>query len=543
MTAVLNYLKQNKIKFALITLAVLAFTLYANTLGNKMFWDDNDFILNNQYVANFQVGHMFSENVIAGSGFVSNYWRPVLLFVFSIEHHIWGAHVFGYHLVNLLFHLANALLLFFLLQSLFKKYSLSLLTSIIFLIHPLQTEAVSYVNSLGDSLSVFFILLGLNNYQDFCENNSKNSLYWSIAMYPLALMSKETAIVYPGLIALVEFFQTNPLNIKARFKNILKFIWPYAIIAGVYLILRATVLNFQNSFNLYNAQNTFTSSILVRIFTFFKILTNYFSLLFYPHNQHMERSLPIATSFFNGPVLLGFTFFVILSGLIIWAWKKRPVISFGLLWFIFCLVPTSNILVPINGLLYEHWLYLPLVGLFLAIFGFVLNLNITKSKTFQIISIGCLVLYFLFLSITTIARNRQWRDPITFYNQTLQYAPNSYRVVNNLGMAYDDAGDHQKAMESYQRAIAIDPSVQVAYHNLGNAYKTLGQFDLAIQNFETALSKDSNFFYSYNALAGLFLDQNKPQEAIAELKKLQALYPENQYTAGLIKQIQGYYKI
>jgi tetratricopeptide (TPR) repeat protein len=154
-----------------------------------------------------------------------------------------------------------------------------------------------------------------------------------------------------------------------------------------------------------------------------------------------------------------------------------------------------------------------------------------------------MTIFFLFLSVTTIARNHQWRDAITFYNQTLEYAPDSYRVNNNLGMAYADAGDHQKAVESYQRAIAIDPSVKVAYHNLGNAYKDLGQTELAITNFELALSKDYNFFYSYNAIASLFLEKNQPAEAITELKKLQALYPENSYTANLIKQIQDYYKI
>src|SRR3989344_9646194 len=253
MITIWTYLKQNKILATIIGLTFLGLILYANTLNNQMFWDDNDFILNNQYVHDWKyVPQYFSENLIAGAGLVSDYWRPVLLIVFSVEHHLWGENVFGYHLVNMLFHIANALLLFFLLQSLFKRYRLALLTALVFLIHPLQTESVAYVNSLGDSLSVFFILLGLNNFLFFRQSNSRNSYWWSLLCFPLALMSKETAIVFPMLVALVEFFHDNTFSFKIRLKNVWRFTWPFFAIAISYVLLRATVLNFKNTFNLYN---------------------------------------------------------------------------------------------------------------------------------------------------------------------------------------------------------------------------------------------------------------------------------------------------
>ncbi len=542
MQQIKDYLKQNKILVAILGLALAGFILYANTFANQMFWDDNDFILNNAYVHDWKyIPQYFSENIIAGAGFVSNYWRPVLLGVFSIEYHLWGAHPFGYHLVNLLIHLADALLVFFLINGLFRKYKLSLLTALIFLIHPLQTEAVTYVNSLGDSLSVFFILLGLNNYLHFSQNNDRTSFWWSVACYPLALMSKETAIIYPALIAIIEFFQQPELNLKARLKNVARFIWPTLVVAGIYLLLRATALNFQNTFNLYDQDNLFTSHLSVRIFTFFQTLTTYFGLLFYPHNLHMERSLPLATNFFSQPVLLGFSLFVVLLAFIIYFWKKQPVVSFGLLWFLIGLAPTSNILVPINGLLYEHWLYLPMIGFWLALFALAAH-AIPNKRYFWIPAFAGMTIWFLFLSVTTIVRNRQWHDPIRFYNQTLEYAPNSYRVVNNLGMAYADSNNYEKAIEMYSRAIQVDPTVQVGYHNLGNAYKSLEQNDAAIENFRKAIDLDPRFYYSYNAIADIFLKQNRPDLAIAELKKIQAAHPDSSYAADLIQQITDYSK-
>ena len=545
MMTIWNYLKQNKVLAAILGVTLLGIVLYANTLNNQMFWDDNDFILNNQYVHNWKnIPQYFSENLIAGVGLVSDYWRPVLLMVFSVEYHLWGEHVFGYHLVNMLFHIANAILLFFLLQGLFQKPKLSLLTTLFFLIHPLQTEAVTYVNSLGDSLSVFFILLGLNNYLFSRQSNSTNSYWWSLVCFPLALMSKETAIVFPMLIALVEFFHNNTLSFKVRLKNAWRFVWPFLAIAVFYVLLRATILNFKNTFNLYNEANVFTSSVLNRIFTFFKILTTYVGLLFYPHNLHMERSMPMATSLFTTGVWQGALLFVAILSAVVAFWNKHPIISFGLLWFLIGLSPTSNIAVPINGLLYEHWLYLPMIGFWMAIFWFIFHPVMDMAKNLAIRRLvwvlACLIIAILglFFSYQTMARNVEWRDPIIFYNQTLQYAPDSYRVINNLGMAYADSGDNEKAKEMYLRAIALDDSVAVAYHNLGNTYRELEQEYLAIENFKTAIKKDPGFVYSYNALIQLYLDEENYDAVAVWLEQLNEQYPSQQLE-DYIKAIKG----
>lgn len=556
MQKVFGFVKQNLDWVIVITIVTVGFVLYANTFGNKMFWDDNDFILNNTFVHSWQfLPQYFSQNIIAGAQLISNYWRPLLLMVFSIEWHLWGAHVFGYHLINLLFHIADALLLFYLLKSLFNRTWLAFLASLVFLIHPLQTEAVTYVNSLGDSLSVFFLLLGLNNFLFFRQTGDRKSFWWSVVCFPLALMSKETAIIYPGLIVLVEIFIKNTVipsesrnqalnpagtsrgiaytrdpsapalsnprrSVGMTLRIVFRNLWPSLAIAAFYILLRATVLNFQNTFNLYNQQNIFTAHLWVRILTFFRILWIYLGLLFYPHNLHMERSIEIANKF-SPDVIFGLLFFITLLALSIWAYKKHPIISFGALWFLIGLAPTSNIAVPINGLLYEHWLYLPLAGFFLMIFG-IIGLLPFRARAARGISFLFFILYLLFLSSTTIARNRQWRDPITFYNQTLQYAPDSYRVVNNLGMAYDDDKQFGKAIELYQRAIALDPANAVAYNNLGNAYKDSKQFDLAEQYFKTAIAKDPNFIFAYGNLINLYLSENKKAEA----EKLYQQYQE-----------------
>jgi len=324
-------------------------------------------------------------------------------------------------------------------------------------------------------------------------------------------MSKESAIIMPVLIFIVDLFflgQNKKLCFKHKLKQIAKAILPLLMLTGIYIALRASVLNFKNTFNLYDEQNIFTSHFYIRLLTFFKVLTIYFSLLFFPFHLHMERSVEIATSFNSFCVIFGA---FISFGLLILAFlkfKRFPILSFGILWFFAGLFPTSNLVVPINALLYEHWLYLPMIGIFLIVLW--LGIRINKCKEVRLpyiekILIGIFIIFLIFLSVLTINRNKDWKDAITFYNQTLKYAPNSYRVINNLGMAYADKGLYQKAEEMYKKAIISDCKNPVAYHNLGNLYRTLGKTDLAIKNYKKALSIDPDFKFSYYALSNIYI--------------------------------------
>ena len=144
MRALANSLKQSFLTKNWLIAAIfvgVGLSLYANSFSNQMFWDDDDGILNNAFVKDWSYfPQYFSENLIAGASLVSNYWRPMLLAVYSFEWHLWGDSPIGYHLVNTLAHIASAILLFFLLFKLFRRRWLAFLTSLIFLVHPLQTE-------------------------------------------------------------------------------------------------------------------------------------------------------------------------------------------------------------------------------------------------------------------------------------------------------------------------------------------------------------------------------------------------------------------
>jgi len=193
-------------------LFLLGLGLYANSFQNEMFWDDDDFILKNRYIQDWKyLPQYFSENAIAGHYLLSNYWRPVLLLLFSLEWHLWQDWAPGYHIVSTCLHAVDSLLLYWLLFLLFKNQGLAFSTSLIFLIHPVQTEAVVYANAVSDSLTSLFVFLSLISYTRLRLRQPQPLRPYlsfpylsSLILYILGLMSKETAFVLPGYLLLIE---------------------------------------------------------------------------------------------------------------------------------------------------------------------------------------------------------------------------------------------------------------------------------------------------------------------------------------------------
>ena len=500
-----------------------------------MFWDDEDNILKNVYVQDWRYfGKYFSENLLAGAGLLSNLWRPLVLFSHSLEWHLWQNWAVGYHLTNICLHLANTFLVFFLLKRWLKKPFLAWGVAIFFLVHPIQTESITYVSGRGDVLSAFFVLLGLFFYTEtkFSLSFLNRRLFYLLTLgsYFLALLTKEISIVFPLYLLMVEIFVWQEKNKdKTQYYLNLSFrLLPFFLMSAVYLFLRATVLNFQNTFNLYNEATFYTVHLSVRIFTFLKVLIIYFGLLFCPNNLHMERTIEIPASFLSAPVMLGAVVLIGLISFSLFSWRRQSKYSLAIFWFLVGLIPTSGILVPINNLLSEHWLYFPIIG-FCLFWGLAASSLIRKFPRLNLpigISVSILAVFFLIL---TIRRNADWRTPITFYENVLQYNQKSVRIWNNLGMAYIKAGETEKALRAYQKAIELDTKQESAatYHNLAILYQTLGQTEKAIKNYENALNIDGKFIFSYFPLANLYLEQKEPSLAISVLKKAAKIFPDN----------------
>lgn len=563
-------------------LVIAGFLVYSFNLNNGLFWDDDDWIINNDFVHSLNWDNFkfwFSHDVLAGVGLRSNYYRPFLFFTFAFNWVVSGTRPFLWHLVSNAIHIANGIFVFILLRKALTTsdvrgtsdvktpgYWIAFLTALMFTIHPLNTEAVTYISGRGDLLAAFFMFLALFLWITDRQNSPeagdtplrkhRKSVKWkslSLLVFILAILSRETGIIFPFFLMVfyVAFLSKDKFikSVKKAFFEAL----PYFSVVLVYGILRLTVFNFQNTLNFYTAPNLYSENLSYRLFTFMHVLVDYFRLLFVPTGLHMERSVAVHTSLFQWPVWLGAVIVLSIVAVGVLLYRKSKLITsdvsatsdakiwlFGWGWFFVGLTMVSGA-VPINAVMYEHWLYLPMIGFWLVTFFYLTKLfNFFKTKsltTYYLLLTTALIAYFSFFVYQSIQRNILWGNPIKFYEDILRYEPGSARISNNLGNLYFNKNDQEKAEFYYRKAIESGDVFAQPHFNIGSILQSRGDIASAIKEHEKALEIDPNFYYAYQNLAVIYAQQGDFIKAVLNIEKLKLLLPNNPrvyYNSALI---------
>lgn len=539
---------KNNLKQILI-LAIIALAAYLPSFGNEFVWDDEQFIYNNEYVQNANFKKIFTTNTIAGAGETSSYYRPLTTASFAVDYAIWDFKPFGFHLTNTILHTAAGILFLIYLINIGLSKNKSFWVSAIFLSHPLQTEAVVYANSRGDSMYVFYAMLGLLSFSLLLKKNyPKIQIYdleikfgkttlaiFSVVFYLFSVLGKEIGIATLGLFFLTfiifhyKILLTFKIKKVARIfsKNIHEAIVLLSLLltAVGYLLFRSKVIHIASNLSGFRDGTPYGDSLYVRLHTFTKAIWIYFGLIIAPYQLHMERDIEILTSPLS--IWLALTVILLLvlltSGLKEYKKRKTVYIWFGSLWYFSMLVPVSGI-IPINGLIYEHWLYMPIIGFLITVYGLI-NLFF-KDKLNKYLKYFLPILVGIYI-LLTIKQNYIWATPVRFYAHTLKFA-NTARLHNNLAMAYAVEGRYEVAIDSYKKAIEISDFYPQTHYNLGNTYAELQNLEMAKQEYLIALKMNENFFPAYSSLIKIFIFEKDYENAESLASKLQENDPENQ---------------
>jgi hypothetical protein len=482
--------------------------VYANSIDNPFIWDDNVFIKNNPTIKDIQYfPHIFTKNLLEHNPIKGDFYRPVQGLSLMIDYFFWGSNPVGYHITNFLLHLLCALLVYFLVNDIIRNQLASFFTGLLFLIHPVQTEAVTYISGRADPLATVFILSAFLLY---IRATTPISTTWStfsyigaIFMFIIAIFSKETSLILPVLILLYEFYISGIDKFFRDIRVIILRLAPFLGLVIIYLVIRFTLLTQITKF-----VHTTSVGLGARAMTFLTTIPVYIRLLFIPMDLHMERSIPMPSSLFEPRVLiaLGILFFAIVC--IVKTYRFSMEIPFGLVWFFVALVPVSNIITPLNAVMAEHWLYLPSIGIFMVI-GIGVSKLLLKAVNTKRVIIIIITAYLIFLSTLTILRNVEWGNAIIFYKNAIRYSPDSYRLHYNLGVTYMSKNLYQEAIIEFNNAIEIDTSrvreavkqnlpvllnlsLPDAHYNIGIAYANQGQLEKAIEEWQKALEINPN---------------------------------------------------
>jgi tetratricopeptide (TPR) repeat protein len=502
---------------SVILIIIVGFFVYGNSLHNEFLWDDELLILSNAYIKDIHnLFGLFTKNITYSTGIKSNSFRPLQMFTYALNYALGKDDVRFYHFTNIVIHILVAIMLYWLTQIIFKNEATSLLTALLFVSHPIHTEAVTYISGRADPLVALFILLSLIMYIKFY--NKKSSVFYclSIISYILALLSKEIALVVPLLIVAYDYIYTDKKHISFKMQL------PFFLFALSYIVLRTTVLNFPVQKTVIGQYSFFQ-----RLPAVFQSLTMYLQKLILPINLHMEYE-PIVPPIMDIQVILGVIITLIGVLSIIVFRKKEKLITFALIWFTINFLPISN-LYPLNAFFAEHWAYTPSVGLFVLV-GWAAVKVFQQGRTFRLLS--CLVVLVVLAGNFCLTRlqNRYWKSPEHFYKRTLQYAPHSARVYYRLTLFYFKKGMIDQGIEQSKKAIEISPYYVLAYESLSTGYILRKDYHQAIELCLKALEMEPNSYSLHNNLGVAYAAQGWTDKAIIEFKKAISLNPT--YASG-----------
>lgn len=507
--------KNYKLAFAVL---IITAAVYANSLFNNFIWDDEFLIVNNAFIKDWKyLPNIFTTHLFYFASKLSDYYRPLQSLSYMLDYTFWRLNPFGYHFTNLILHLGNTLLVFIFVNLLAKNAAISSASSLLFGIHPIQTSVVPYISSRADLMFVFFILLAFISYilNSRRENSPRFKLKFfllPISFFILALFSKETALIFPFLLMLYDFSFSQKQEFRQKlFKSHLIFF----LVFFVYILIRMFILNFTH-FTLSSTEPFF-----LRFMLMLKTTLSYAGLLCLPLNLHMERVvLPVPLPQFLILIITAIIAFIF----VVKSYKYSRLLFFSCCWFLFSLLPTSNLLLSFNVKMAENWLYLPSIGFFMAILTLVsIFFQLSFLKYFKLLfwlGAGFIVVFY---STLTVMRNFEWGNELVFFQNILKHTPSYHavRVHDNLARIYYKKGlyveaeketkkalsinpedseallvlgvldgrrdNYSEALRQLKKAVVINPWDTEAYYNLGITYAKLGDLKKAIEMWQKTL--------------------------------------------------------
>jgi protein O-mannosyl-transferase len=459
-------------------LVLLVGVVFANTLLNQFVYDDKVFVVNNQFIKELKnVPRFFTDSRSFSGDRDFMIYRPMAALSLSLDHWVWGLNPWGYHLANIVLHTANVLLVYWLVLSLASMPLAALLAAAIFAIHPVQCETVSWIASRSNLLCTLFLLLAFLAYL----RNTRKDYCWSLLFFILGLLAKETAIIFILLLALYDYYFVLKVD-KSKAANMWWSYLPVVVISGLYLLLRTLVLG------QVHQRGWWGGSLGHTILTMGKSFYYYIKVLAMPRSLTVDYVLDIATSIQDPLVLGGLGLILAIIVLALKISPKEKLVSFGLFWFLIALLPVSNI-IPLEALLAERFLYIPLIGVSIAIAVPLSRFLTAKRQNPRKTVLGYLLVIVLLATymVRTIQRNMDWRNDHTLWLSTVRASPESPRAHFALGEVYYKEGNYGSAIREYHAALELNPDVAELYNVLGLAYEGERSWSKAIAVYKAGL--------------------------------------------------------
>ncbi|MBI4665989.1 MAG: tetratricopeptide repeat protein [Nitrospinae bacterium] len=493
---------------ALVVGSVLA--CYQGVYHFPFQFDDNVFIVTNRAVtSSLDIGAVWANNPARFLTFLS----------LAINHQLGGLDVSGYHVFNVAIHVINSLLVLWLAGLIrdmnnrgASRFDWPLATTLVFAVHPLQTQAVTYIWQRNTSLAAMFYILSLGLYLTSARagaDSPKAAKRWlaaSLVSAVAAMFTKQFSVTLPlAIVAADYFFVSGSLaKLKERASRLALFIPVFLVIP----ILTALNMNEEVLHIGMRARNMATPG--EYLLTQFNVIAMYLRLLVLPINQNLDYEIPLARALADCWPSLILLMTIAGAGLAVIR-RNRPA-AFGVFFFFLALSVESSFF-PLEDMAFEHRMYLPMAGVLMAVFSVTAQgLGALSEKAGgKFVNFGAtaaLVVITVALGAATIQRNQVWRTEDSLWKDVIGKSPGKARGYVNLGVSLLRNGKTAEAKKLFEKAVALQPEYPYGHFNLGVAWQVEGGHDQAIEALRRAVGVDPNMAEAHLALANSFFRKN-----------------------------------
>lgn len=546
---------------AIMFLILLSCITYANTLQNAFVQDDYILIANNHFVKSWEnLKSLLSQEKyltpvkdfhptrVHGSGELT--YRPITTFSYFWDYSCNALNPIGYHITNIILHTFNVLLLFYLALLLLKKRSLAFIAAMLFSVHPINAETVSVINFREDLLTTLFFNAAFICYIGTTQATVLRKICFyllSLCSFLLALLSKESAVVFPLILMLYDYFFVDHQRWGLCFRNFISRYALYMIFLAYYVITYWVFkLALSGYIQPYRGESFYANMLII-----LNVIATYLRWLIWPIDMHVALTEPLGLGF---PYTIAnfqnlFATMLVLGALSVGFLlrKKNAILSFSVFWFFITLIPVSNI-VPLPTLIATHFLYLPMVGV--ALFGGELWrlgthansrwISSSFAKALTRIFFGVLLAMCFFI---TPLRNTIWQSNLSLWRECVRVYPKDPLAHTNYGIELKQIdGLLGHAIREFKLAAAIDPTNSFPHHELGVAYKEKEHYALAIDAFQKAVQINPQNLAAYFNLGWSYIYMKQwaeAQQVCREIEKVNPNLPQRYELQGAIAFEQG----
>ncbi len=574
----------------IILIIIVSVLVYANSVRNGFVFDDKFIIQKNDVIRDMSnISRIFKSTYwpqVQGEPNKGLY-RPLTVLSYAVNYSIGGLNPAGYHVINILTHTFNGVLLFIIMLFVLKEDNnaelIALAVALLFVSHPVNTEAVSGVVGRADTMATLFVLLsflfyirirpaaprrapiqqaqgrhrgkqapgtkaaGLSKTVNLTQDRVSLKYYiMSLAFFAAGLLTKEIAVTLPGMIILYDMSFAGKAGFKL--KNNLRYYAGYLAVAASYMMIRFSVVGSVGPTAIKQVMQT--HGLAVRFFTVAKVFASYIKLMFYPLNLYCDynSSFPYALSVTEPGVIISIILLFAVLLLFVVSYRKRKQVFFSLGWFLAAIFPVSQI-IPIGAIMAERFLYLPVIG-FCMLMGICVSEIIKKKKApVFMVFIAFIVLFF---SARAIRRNLDWYSDYNLWTNTVNAKPEVGRAYYELGTAALKEKKYDETIEAMEKCIELSRKVtdndrkryallpetylHWVWMNLGLAYQKKDRIDNAIYAYKKSMEVKPDYAAAYNNLGNVYLEKGMVDEAILEFRHCIAIgpnVPEGHYNLGI----------